>query len=389
MLPIYQQTLERSQGREQRQHGASNGISPYEYTPSTYAFLQGMFSPRPGGPGNYAYHSAYPQAIARGSHTPSEPINIPSQTDFRPLEQESMMMAYGLGAPKRATQEALYVPPIKHIKLERDAPCPCADGNSGPCARAAKEAEISLGRALGEGTNKLKEANFTRAQVNILKPQLKTLTPKPANILSTIPKEPYTFCGGATPSSPPPPLEDKVTMPSFVATDTDVMAPKLIQVDLSSSDSDAGGFINFACEGIDFDSLFGPTPTSPTTPKTPPRPTRYPPPITVVLPVPMAPVPPPPSPMDEPLPPVTATYVSACEDFVTAPEALEDEDIAMIVDDIIQGGIESFGAQSLDDFWDFDSFVNNEYWASTAHDFEHAMQVNQNQYADLRLNGWT
>ena len=74
---------------------------------------------------------------------------------------------------------------------------------------------------------------------------------------------------------------------------------------------------------------------------------------------------------------------------MAAPEALEDEDIAMIVDDIIQDGIESFGAQSLDDSWDFDSFVNNEYWASTAHDFEHAMQVNQNQYADLRLNGWT
>ena len=84
------------------------------------------------------------------------------------------MMAHGLGAPKRAAQEAFYFPPVKHIKLERNDPCPYADGNSGPCARAAKEAEISLGRALGEGTNKLKEANFTRAQVNILKPELKT-----------------------------------------------------------------------------------------------------------------------------------------------------------------------------------------------------------------------
>ena len=80
----------------------------------------------------------------------------------------------------------------------------------------------------------------------------------------------------------------------------------------------------------------------------------------LTLPVPMVPTPPPPPPMDEPLPPATTTYVSAGEGFVGTPKDLEDEDIAMIVDDIIQGEIDNFGAQSLDDHWGFDNFINNE-----------------------------
>jgi len=71
-------------------------------------------------------------------------INRHDSPGIIPLGQESMVMAYGLGENKRVAQEAFYFPPIKHIKLERDYLCPCADGSFGPCARAAKEAEISL-----------------------------------------------------------------------------------------------------------------------------------------------------------------------------------------------------------------------------------------------------
>ena len=78
------------------------------------------------------------------------------------------------------------------------------------------------------------------------------------------------------------------------------------------------------------------------------------------------------------------TCVSACEDFVTAPKDINDADIEMIINDLIQQDIDL--VQSLDDT--FESGIHNEYWASTAHDFEHAMQAEQDQYARLRLDGW-
>ena len=157
---------------------------------------------------------------------------------------------------------------------------------------------------------------------------------------------------------------------------------------MSSSNSDTGGHIDW-----DVHNLFGSPSQSPTNsgtgmvaPKTPTRSMRNDGIPSFVLPVPMISIPPPPPPMAELLPPATTTYVSACEDFVAAPMDIDDADIEMIINDLIQQNIDS--VQSLDAAFDFDSLINNEYWASSAHDFEHAMQAEQDQYARLRLDGW-